>query len=53
MNPDLLPDGGADFGLDAFHEAHASRIDRFFILGVLKLEPVCYRATERFHIWQT
>lgn len=22
MNPDLLPDGGADFGLDAFHEAH-------------------------------
>ena len=23
MNPDLLPNSGADFGLDAFDEAHA------------------------------
>jgi hypothetical protein len=27
MNPDLLADGGADFGLDAFHETHAHPVE--------------------------
>ena len=27
MNPDFLADGGADFGLDAFNEAHANPVE--------------------------
>ena len=27
MNPDLLTDGGSDFGFDAFNEAHADPVE--------------------------